>query len=1287
MKLFVNEEENFSKYVEQAITGINFELELIFGSSINKNPIDKKTFLSLLEYLKTNNELISNETTTLDIRTEYNKTNVSNIRLTINGLDSIKKYCNEDSLENIKPENMEFIQKQYYRDRKDPSKKYTSIKDYDYNVRLNLKSERKLLNSHHSVINFLNHFETKKKHFRYKKRLSFLTTDKLFRIDLSVIKSTRYSKGTYDFQKTFRKANILKNYENYELEIEYIGWKKEIGNDEIDRLYNYFNQRHFPSQGKDTIGNIYDPLNLGINTYDTGDEIDETEKDEVESPSQFEKRELRESVQDEVYSKLIGTYASIKNKYFKEFEIDLKLRDALKEYEEKGVNISFIEDIYKPVHFLDEMYALIKFTPTIGNYTYLEVPINYLYRQYTFTPYTILDKEDDTMDEMLPSKIPDDRLKGEVVNELIKKIMNILETNVIEITKKIYNTENIISFQLKEKVLDEYKKITNQKNSRYFKLMAPQPVTLTLDHLKKNNPRSILSDYAVTEKADGERYQMMIFNHRAYLLNSKKNVIDMNITLKNCKNGWLFDGEYITKDKENQPIQLYMIFDIYLDEKSYTKQYVTPQPIHTYPFISRDPFDISRYSVLQEFYSTINIEKTDLSKESIDIHIKQYEFGYLTNSEDEKQISIPEKYEFSEDIMGIFKASKKILQKEKEDYFPYRIDGLIYLPVRYSVRGNIEGQHSKSISGTWDHNFKWKPPEENTIDFLVKIKKTLVNGNVIDEIFHTIDIENGQRIMNEYKQLELFVGYDEIKDENINFCMKVLEDDITQSKEEVVRFNHGSPDEEKYDKTNIIINNGKLKCMNHEEEEIHDGDIVEMRFNKDGINGMFWEPLRVRSDKIDPQFFTIAKNVWETIQNPISKNAIQGNREIKTIVEEDIKNSGKYYVNEDDQQFYLTNSLSRLHNYIKSKLILGVYKTFRHPMKVLDLSIGRGGDISKYITKEIKPSLLVGIDISSNIDEACKRFYKIKDRKKIKGAFFRADTSKNIQTKECVSIDGITEQERIHSETLISILYGYGTPIPKQYEQIGKKYRGIAKGGFDIISSQFSLHYYFKNDITLYGFIQNLKENVKKGGYFIGTCYDGTKIFNHFKETNHKLHTLWESQHVELDEDTDTDTDTDTDIELEEKNDIYEEYTRFQLKDTFQNTVFSIEKKYTMDDFTYKPDEKEKMLGNKINVYMDSIGQPIDEYLVNFDFFIDVMHENGFEIVQPKTNVNLFHSKYFENNLGQFKNVIENLSEIRDSDEIFRKFYSEAYNMDIQYHKSPLSILSSFNSYFIFQKV
>ena len=267
----------------------------------------------------------------------------------------------------------------------------------------------------------------------------------------------------------------------------------------------------------------------------------------------------------------------------------------------------------------------------------------------------------------------------------------------------------------------------------------------------------------------------------------------------------------------------------------------------------------------------------------------------------------------------------------------------------------------------------------------------------------------------------------------------------------------------------------------------------------------------------------------------------------------------------------------------------GVCSSFKgKPIKFLDLSCGRGGDVLKLMTKENNISFILGLDISDNISEACMRFYHTKDRGD--GVFLQADTSKNIMDGSCSDIEGIDETSKTHTDTMLSILYNRTNNVPKEYTSIFKKFKNKAGNGFDVISSQFSVHYYFETEETFNGFIQNLNDNMSAGGYFIGTCYDGKRIFDLLDKLLDKP---------------------------------------FIHKDKNSHLVYSIEKKYSLESF-----DDENVFGNEIDVYMDSIGQTITEYLVNFEFFTRVMKDNGFELFIPKMDFkysNIFQKKFIDN--------------------------------------------------------
>ena len=1244
----LNGSEDSYLYFENAVTDKNTELELIFGSVDHKNPITRRGFIRILDLCKGSYELLS-ESVDLDIRYEF-KGYPSNVRCSIHGIESVKEYCKKNSIESIDEDNVEFMIKKYYKDRKQPTKKFFPLKDENYNIRLNIKKEEPLVRGHHMVDDFLKDYSEKNKHFRYKKRYSFITKDRLYRIDLTVVKSTKKFKGRIYFEKTFQKANILNNPEKYELEIEFIGWEKEVGIPKLDVLYQKIKQGHIlPRPSKETQSNLHDPLNLGIPIFEAENErtegvledgteygFDSPRWSPVNEYKPYTISSIRYSKDD--YRKLIGKFTQINDAYFTDTNIDTRVRDSLKEYYKRGKKITIISNIYEEMNETDDYIdtiAEIDFIHQIGEYKKLKVSLKYLYSDYfTVEEEKIIESdmsEEDISKEILlryPSHM--NMIEDEGIVSLVDTLIELLKIHVIHLSKAVYNTEKLIPNVLRESIIEGYKELTGQRSYK-FNFIGPQPVTLNINDIQKNNPKSILTDYAVTEKADGERYELYIKDGRGYLINSMMTIIDMGITFTEITDEWLFDGEYITKSKENEDIQLYMVFDIY-----YSGQ-ITPQPIHTYPFISRDPLDISRKTVLTEFFS----KKDDFiyDKESIELDMKNYELGYLSDSTNK-----------SKNKLGIFNASKKILTKEKENHYPYEIDGLIYLPVRLSVKGHIEGCQSKHIGGTWNENFKWKPERLNTIDFMVKIRKTMVQSKVIDEIF-PISYVNDEGIdeIAKYKQLELYIGYKEEDDDTINFCMKILEEKKGKniSKYEYRRFNFHIPEEDKYNFTNLILRDDKLICLNG--DEIKDNDIVELRYEKDAKNSINWTPLRVRSDKLKPQYFNVANNVWDTIQNPITDEMIQGKGEIKQII--NTEDQGKYYIKNTEDECLESEKLKQMHNYIKSKLIGGITSSFNGPISILDLSIGRGGDVKKYKNY----SFLFGLDIASNIHEACKRFYH--GNNPGKGAFIRADTGKNIKNGDCCSFERTLsnndEVDRKHCETMITILYDHKKPIPSEYNTINYRYRGLAKNGFDLVSSQFSMHYYFENTKSFNGFIQNLKDNVKIDGYFIGTCYNGKQIFDYFFDN---------------------------------------ESTKIEYKEDTGKVIYSIEKGYNIDNFDYNPDNDDdsSMFGNVISVFMESIGQVIDEYLVNFDHFTDVMKKNGFELTIPKDipskYSHIFRNDYFgpSDRLGKFKNIIEKIPEIDQSDNDFGKYFSEARLMS---NSPELQLLSSFNTYFIFKRL
>ena len=69
--------------------------------------------------------------------------------------------------------------------------------------------------------------------------------------------------------------------------------------------------------------------------------------------------------------------------------------------------------------------------------------------------------------------------------------------------------------------------------------------------------------------------------------------------------------------------------------------------------------------------------------------------------------------------------------------------------------------------------------------------------------------------------------------------------------------------------------------------------------------------------------------------------------------------------------------LREFHNYIKDKLIRSVTTISNSSISILDTSIGRGGDIGKYL-RSGNVNFLLGLDISPDVNVAAK-YYLFKE--------------------------------------------------------------------------------------------------------------------------------------------------------------------------------------------------------------------------------------------------------------------------------------------------------------------
>ncbi len=364
------------------------------------------------------------------------------------------------------------------------------------------------------------------------------------------------------------------------------------------------------------------------------------------------------------------------------------------------------------------------------------------------------------------------------------------------------------------------------------------------------------------------------------------------------------------------------------------------------------------------------------------------------------------------------------------------------------------------------------------------------------------------------------------------------------------------------------------------------GSVVECMWD-----GAAWVPLRVRYDKRaylpagsggrggggefawTPNNSVTAADTWRCIRENITEEDLLL---LPTNARAATSASSSYYrPTASDRSDMAIVGMMRFHNECV-KLEHLIRPVAGRSESVLDLACGRGGDLFKWTGGgcgvRSTPILYVGVDLcNDNIlaadGGALSRAANLRSPQQQHNTFFVCgDMTKNML------LPGWTSDSR--STAVWDHLWGRGEPMRGAgsfgaFSCPGSQQQGLQ---FDAVSCQFAIHYAFESEEKFEGFVRNVAACLAPGGFFVGTCLDGSAVMSriaHLKKG---------------------------------------ECVRGRMECGYH--LWMIRKLFSSD---------QPIVGRRIGVFLESIGQVIDEFLVDFEYLKFVLERNDISMVKSDT--------------------------------------------------------------------
>ena len=571
---------------------------------------------------------------------------------------------------------------------------------------------------------------------------------------------------------------------------------------------------------------------------------------------------------------------------------------------------------------------------------------------------------------------------------------------------------------------------------RYSGIRFYNVLPLERAHMVKSRPYNILKGYTVTNKADGDRAGLYVARDRRVLrvTNKGETIAWTGLVAVDDKHADDFlDGEYIEK------LNLFCIFDVF----RYKNKDVRGLPLFTTDEDIRENPGASRLGCAREF---VQMLPTDF-----------------------KTIVAGFKIETKLFLAGDGPAMEEAIHTLLDTEFKYETDGLIFTP-----RASPVAPQTDTRGATWLRVYKWKPPFENTIDFLLKFvgqdpeyepnRKRMCRKATL-----YVSMTRGEYVI---RPCETITG---------EYVPTKLPEDLSHLErgDRIPSVFQPSAPRDNEASTIWVPVNRKGVPYDLAENRIEDNTIVECSYNVDLGR---WDIKRTRYDKTfeyrilhNPQFgndIRTAEDTWKLIHAPISESML---RAVVSNPPDDTFEDDAYY-RDEDMRGSVTVNLRGFHNRVKEYQ----YMQYVVPTNTLfELAVGRAGDLHKWI--KTKASLVMGIDTSTGSFSlpkggACVRYLNEKrkgTRNLPKALFAEGDMTKPFEEQ---------------ASTYLSMVFG-NEPATTPYIQLFKDVKM-----WDVMACQFAIHYACSDEETFKVFIANVKNHC--ASVLFGTCLDGKSVYS-----------------------------------------------------------------------------------------------------------------------------------------------------------------------------------------------